>query len=417
MKKGNELTEAMMRLKYSQETPEPFYVFDEDALAENIGQIQGRLMPDMEMCYAVKANPLLVQLMKDGVSRFEACSPGEADICCAYGTDMKKVVYSGVNKQPADIRAAFDHGVGIITAESVRQFEWICEAAAGQKKGNVMQVLLRLSNGAQFGMDTEDLKGIIAEYGNNDSCGIHIAGIQYFTGTQKKIAKTDEEIDLLFDFAAELGKEYGFKPEILEYGPGLKVPYFQGEDFDSVYTDLETVVKHTEERNKQLPDPAHIVFEMGRFIAASCGSYCAQVMDTKRSGGRNYAILDGGINHINYYGQNMAMRLPVMVHCQTAPNAERHGAREEWCLCGSLCTFADVLARKAVFTDLACGDLLIFRNIGAYSVTEGIYLFLSHEMPEIYFYSSEKGMRMIRPAVGTSAINAGMISGDRKEIR
>ncbi len=415
MKSENELTEEIMRLKYRQETPEPFYVFDEDALMEHVGQIQDRLMPDMEMCYAVKANPFLIQLMKDKVSRFEACSPGEIDICCAYGTDMRKVVYSGVNKQPADIRAAFDYGVGMITAESVRQFEWICETAAEQKKEEIMPVLLRLSNGAQFGMDTEDIRGIIAEYGSKGNCGIHIAGIQYFTGTQKKLAKTEEEIDLLFDLADELRKEYRFEPEILEYGPGLKVPYFQGEDFGSIYKDLEDVVKYTEDRNDKLGDPAHIVFEMGRFVAAMCGSYCAQVMDTKRSEGRNYAILDGGINHINYFGQNMAMRLPVMIHCQTASNAERHGAREEWCLCGSLCTFADVLARKAEFTDLTCGDLLIFKNIGAYSVTEGIYLFLSHDMPEIYFYSSGKGMRKVRPSVRTSAINAGMIISDHRD--
>ena len=32
----------------------------------------------------------------------------------------------------------------------------------------------------------------------------------------------------------------------------------------------------------------------------------------------------------------------------------------------------------------------MFHNIGAYSVTEGIYLFLSRKMPKIYLYSEDE---------------------------
>ena len=42
---------------------------------------------------------------------------------------------------------------------------------------------------------------------------------------------------------------------------------------------------------------------MGRFIASECGYYCTEVVDRKCNNGSEYAIVDGGIHQINYYGQ------------------------------------------------------------------------------------------------------------------
>ena len=51
------------------------------------------------------------------------------------------------------------------------------------------------------------------------------------------------------------------------------------------------------------------------------------------------------------------------------------------------------------------GDYLVFHNIGAYSVTEGIYLFLSRKMPAIYLYSEEKGAELVRDQLETWTLN------------
>lgn len=128
------------------------------------------------------------------------------------------------------------------------------------------------------------------------------------------------------------------------------------------------------------------------------------MVDLKRNGERNYCLVDGGINHVNYYGQNMAMRVPIIDHIG---EGEEQTAEEkkEWTICGSLCTFADLLVRKTAFRNLKIGDMLIFNNIGAYSVTEGIYLFLSRSMPAVYLYSEESGLRLIREAVSTVVFN------------
>ena len=46
----------------------------------------------------------------------------------------------------------------------------------------------------------------------------------------------------------------------------------------------------------------------GRYIAATCGVLISRIADMKMNDTTRYAIIDSGINHINYYGQAMAMK-------------------------------------------------------------------------------------------------------------
>ena len=132
-------------------------------------------------------------------------------------------------------------------------------------------------------------------------------------------------------------------------------------------------------------------------------------MDQKQNKGTFYTILDGGMNHVTYLGQIMGMKNPVIRHLKTAADGHRTGTQQDWALCGSLCTTADVLTRQTAFTDLVKGDILAFCNIGAYSVTEGIYLFLSRTMPVIVLYHGQQSGRadfqVARAAMETSRLN------------
>ena len=56
---------------------------------------------------------------------------------------------------------------------------------------------------------------------------------------------------------------------------------------------------------------------------------------------------------------------------------------KEWGICGSLCSTNDIEIRAFDGKGLSINDLLVFNNIGAYSITEGIYLFLSRTMPKV----------------------------------
>lgn len=376
----------------------PCYIFDTDELCERIGGLRAKLPSNAELCYAVKANPFLILPMDAIMGKYEVCSPGELSICQKYGIAPEKIVFSGVNKRKEEIEEAIRLGVGVVTLESMQQYRYVKECV--QEGGSRVKVLPRLTSGAQFGMNAEELEQIIEECRNDK--GIQVAGIHYFTGTQKKKAdKILEEADFLLEYAKSLRKKMDFVPEILEYGAGLAVPYFEGDDFEGQYVAFEKLAEFVKKEGRNF----HWTLELGRYLAASCGYYLTEVVDRKRNQEKNFCLVDGGIHHVNYYGQNMAMRVPDILHVKADGSCPEGGQTEEWTVCGSLCTFADVLVRKKEFSSLEEGDILIFKNIGAYAVTEAIYLLLSRKMPAVYCYSSKGGLRLMRDRIDTCKLN------------
>lgn len=67
---------------------------------------------------------------------------------------------------------------------------------------------------------------------------------------------------------------------------------------------------------------------------------------------------------------------------RTADDA-KHAVKRNWTIAGSLCTMNDILVRNLELEEPR-GDYLMFENAGAYSVTEGMAVFLSHELPTVY---------------------------------
>ena len=284
----------------------PFYIFDIDALAAQVKKIRNALGSHAEICYAMKANPFIVAELLDMADSFEVCSPGEFHICERAGIPMEKIVMSGVYKNPDDIAYAVEKykARGVYTAESYTQWEVLRDCA--QKNGVVLNVLLRLGGGSQFGMEESVIRKIVSERGEV-SC-LNIGGIQLFTGTQKKAAgKYKRELGMLTELMRSLKDEYGFYPSRLEYGPGLPICYFDEEE-NAEDRMLAALVQELE----SLDFDGKIVLEMGRFIAAPCGTYVTGVVDTKGREGQAYCIVDGGIHHMNYYGQMMAMKKPPL---------------------------------------------------------------------------------------------------------
>ena len=65
----------------------------------------------------------------------------------------------------------------------------------------------------------------------------------------------------------------------------------------------------------------------------------------------------------------------------------------------------DIIVKSIDVRKLKKGDVFAFKNVGAYSATEGISLFLSRDLPKVVLYNRDKGAIMIRDVVKTSDIN------------
>ena len=398
----------------------PYYVFDTDEFAKRAAMIRaaldckgGRRIP---LCFSIKANPFLLHRLPAGLDHVEVCSLGELEICIALGVKPESIIYSGVMKEKCDIERAVSYGAGILTCESIRHAALISEvmleciqegAHEAEFAETKAHVILRLTSGNQFGMSLEDIEYIISH--PDEFKGIAVMGIHYYSGTQKSLRKINKDLEKIKSALTGLKEKYGFEPQLVEYGPGLCVEYFEEDWQEKEKQSLDEAAEVLREFAVEYP----LGIEMGRFLAASCGKYYTQVKDLKSTGDANYAILDGGINHLNYFGQRMAMQVPpIKVYGgEVSENEEKPGVEltqmpdADYTLCGSLCTVADVLVREVKLKKLELGDILEFGHCGAYSVTEAPALFLSRQLPAIYAYSKEYGYECLREHIPAAEIN------------
>lgn len=398
----------------------PYYVFDTDEFAKRAAMIRaaldckgGRRIP---LCFSIKANPFLLHRLPEGLDHVEVCSPGELEICIALGVQPESIIYSGVMKEKCDIERAVSYGAGILTCESIRHATLISEvmieciqegAYEAEFAETKAQVILRLTSGNQFGMSLENIEYIISH--PDEFKGIEVMGIHYYSGTQKSLRKINKDLEKIKSALTGLKEKYGFEPQLVEYGPGLCVEYFEDDWQETEKQSLDEAAEVLREFAEEYP----LGIEMGRFLAASCGKYYTQVKDLKSTGDANYAILDGGIHHLNYFGQRMAMQVPpIKVYAgEVSENEEKNGVEltqlpdTDYTLCGSLCTVADVLVREVKLKKLELGDVLEFGHCGAYSVTEAPALFLSRQLPAIYAYSKEYGYECLREHIPAAEIN------------
>ncbi len=374
----------------------PLYIFDLSELSDRICFLRNHLPSSVRICYAVKANPFLVREVSGLVERLEICSPGEYRICQDLGLPTEQFVISGVYKTPSLMHdmIARDEAPGLFTVESLQQFFLLYEEAkSGHKR---IPVLLRLTSGNQFGLDEPDAEKLIADYQHD--VHLDIRGIQYFSGTQKtSLKRLERELEYLDSFLERLQTSYGYRAQELEFGPGFPVSYFQGEElaepeFFKSFSALLTGMRFG----------GLITLEIGRSIAASCGYYLTKVVDTKINKNRNYAIVDGGIHQLVYFGQFMAMKRP---HVRILSPTIR-GSEEEWNIFGSLCTINDVLVKSLPLPGLHVGDTLVFENTGAYCMTEGISLFLSRDLPAVVLFQCNGTPLLVRGHISTAFLNA-----------
>lgn len=373
----------------------PLYVFDSRVLAERVKYLRSHLPKGIKICYAIKANTFVVGAADSLVERFEVCSPGEIGICREQKVESKKLVISGVYKSEEVIEELVRSGddVGFYTAESLSQFRLLVHLS--QKYNKSLNVMLRLTSGNQFGMDKKEITEIIKR--SADYSKINISSLQYFSGTQKtSLKRLKRELTHLDEFMKEIYESYGFSFKELEFGAGFPVAYFSSDEFDE-----EQYLSEFSDILKSIDFKCELTLELGRSIAASCGTYLTSVVDIKTNKNQNYAIVDGGMNHIVYFGQSMAMKHP---YYSLYPDRQT-GETLNWNLCGSLCTANDILVKGLPVRGLRRGDVVCFKNTGAYCMTEGISLFLSRDLPCVLAVDRSGQIRCVREAVSTYKLN------------
>lgn len=384
----------------------PYYLFDLDEWSECVKKTTEMLGGAFHLCYAMKANPFLVSFLPGDGCMIEACSMGEYAICRAQEVAAERLVVSGVLKKQEDMEKIVreEDTLPVFTAESVTQFRMFCRIA--EESGRRLRLLLRLSSQNQFGMSPAQIEKTVSESLRHPL--VQIIGLHYFSGTQKSnMERVVHELFYLDDICVKLEEQFGLSFECLEYGPGLYVEYFQEQN----EWNPENALKEISSCVETMRFKGRITLEMGRFLAASCGYYITAVQEVKKGEREQYVLVDGGIHHMHYAGQMMAMKIPYF---RQLPFKEEQ-QRERFHVCGALCTTNDILARQVLLNRPEPGDLLVFENVGAYSMTEGISLFLSRDLPAVIAWQKRKGCTLLRAAEPVYPLNMKSCREKKKE--
>lgn len=369
----------------------PFFAYDRARLDERVAMLRSALPPDLELSYAVKANPMpaLVQHLSRVVDSLDVASGAEMRVALDTTTPPEAISFAGPGKSLAELSQAIAAGV-VIEVESPTEAQRVVEC--GERLGITPQVAvrvnpdfevkgsgMRMGGGAQqFGVDAEDVPALLKEL---DTQGVDLLGFHLFAGSQNLHADILVEaqartVELLLRLAGDAPQQTRY----LNLGGGFGIPYYDKEsplDLQVVGDNLTRLM--TEQVRPALPD-ARVLLELGRYIVGECGVYVTRVVDRKVSRGRTFLVVDGGMHHqlaaSGNFGQVIRRNYPLAVG-----NRMDAEATETAQVVGCLCTPLDLLGDKVVLPRADIGDLIVLYQAGAYGLTASPTAFLSHPAP------------------------------------
>lgn len=370
----------------------PFFAYDRAALSERVALLRAELPHDLELSYAVKANPMpaVVQHLSGLVDSLDVASGAEMKLALDTPIGAGAISFAGPGKSEAELSQAVAAGV-IIELESVREADRVVRT--GEEIGIRPQVAIRVNpdfevkgsgmrmgGGAQqFGVDAENVPSLIRRL---EAAGVDLLGFHVFAGSQNLHTEIIRDaqvktVDLLLALAEEAGSAVSY----LNLGGGLGIPYYENDDpldLHAVGANLEELLRHR--IRPVLPD-ARVVLELGRYIVGECGVYVTRVVDRKVSRGKTFLVVDGGMHHqmaaSGNFGQVIRRNYPIAV-------ADRWDSAdvEPVQVVGCLCTPLDLLGNGVRLPHADVDDLIVLFQAGAYGLTASPTAFLSHPAPQ-----------------------------------
>jgi diaminopimelate decarboxylase len=369
----------------------PFFAYDRALLSERIDHLRATLPRDIELSYAVKANPMpaVVQHLSGLVDSFDVASAGETRVALDTPMPPHRVSFAGPGKTPAELGQAIAAGV-TIEMESETEAERV--AAIGARLGVRPRVAVRVNpdfqvkgsgmrmggGPQQFGVDAERVPALLASLGGT---GVEFLGFHIFAGSQNLNAEILCEAQRkTVALALRLAEHSSDPVRYLNIGGGFGIPYFERDqplDLAAIGDNLGSLM--TDAIRPNLPD-ARVVVELGRYIVGECGVYVTRVVDRKESRGKTFLVVDGGLHHqlaaSGNFGQVIRRNYPVAIG-----NRAHDDASETVSVVGCLCTPLDLLADEVALPRADIGDLVVIFQAGAYGLTASPTAFLGHPAP------------------------------------
>ena len=341
----------------------PLYVYDAEKIQSQYNRLTAAFskVERLRINYAVKAlsNISVLKLLKEMGSGIDTVSYQEVMLGLHAGFDPNQIIYTpnGVSFEEIEEVAAMGVQINIDNLSVLEHFGTkypktpVCirinphVMAGGNANISVGHI------DSKFGISIYQIPHIMRIVENT---GMHINGIHMHTGSDI----LDIEVflyaaEILFD-AAKNFKELDF----IDFGSGFKVPYKKGD----IETNIEELGKKLTKRfnafEKEYGRELTLTFEPGKFIVSEAGHFLAKVNVIKQTTSTVFAGIDSGFNHLirpMFYG--------AQHHIDNISNPK--GKERFYTVVGYICE-TDTFANNRRIAEITEGDILCFKNAGAY---------------------------------------------------
>jgi len=376
----------------------PYFLYCYDSIEKTANALLNSLPKESNLLFSVKANPnpSYLKILEEKGILFETASEGELMHLVNNNIAAHKIVCSGQGKTKSYFEAALNLGVLAINVESSRELSDLSKLSEALNK--VANILVRINpifnnsesalimGGAPspYGID-EDLFYKLIDVNNFTFNGLFMYAGSNYHNFENIVSNTK----YLFELAERLYNTHSIKLKYLDFGGGFGVPEFNTDselDITKMSNDLNYLFKQKLNLDC-FSDVRKYFFESGRYLAARCAVLVTKVIDIKISRGKKFLILDGGINCLGIK-QFEYRRTEPKIELIKQNNCIESDLVEEVCLVGTTCTPIDISHKNASLQHVEIGDLICFKECGAYSLEFSPKSFCGQINPAEYIYKN-----------------------------
>jgi diaminopimelate decarboxylase len=358
----------------------PFYLYSQHTLTDHYQKLDRMLAPlDHLVCFAMKANSNLsvMRVLANLGSGFDIVSGGELQRVITAGGDPRKCVFAGVAKTAVEIEFALRQGIFSFNVESEPEIARINRIAARLKKRAPIAVRVnpnvaagthaKITTGTyenKFGIPLEKVAAVYARAAKLRN--IRLRGVQMHVGSQLTGVKPFE---LAVAKVAPLVQELTARHQLEFFSPGGGLGIVYDHALASgpaqwwsspAARGILTPAVYAEKLLPLLqPLGLKILIEPGRFICGNAGILVTRVEYVKRTGQKNFVIVDAAMNDLirpAFYD----------AYHEIVPLTKHGGALRSSDVVGPICESGDYFCKNRPLPRVGEGDYLALLSAGAY---------------------------------------------------
>lgn len=341
----------------------PVYVYDGNKIISQLKSLKNAFSEtEVRIKYAAKAltNVSILKLLKQNGAGVDVVSIQEAQLALGAGFTPAQIMFTPNCVDFDEIIEGVELGL-TINLDNLSVLEKF-----GKKFGNTVPCCVRLNphimaggnykistghSNSKFGISVYQLPDIMQLA---DKYQIIISGLHIHTGSE--ITETDvflKMAEILFGIARDFPAL-----KFIDFGGGFKVAYKPGDMVTNVYDLGLKLSKAFNEFYHSYGRKLELWIEPGKYLVSEAGYLLVKTNVVKSTPSLTFVGVDSGLNHLIRPMMYDAYHEIVNVSNPT-------GSQKVYTVVGNICE-TDTLGADRKLNEVREGDLLIFKNAGAY---------------------------------------------------